>query len=429
MSSNDPTHLKVVMAKTQSENTVTPREIVIEGWSKHVLLLQDLRLLISQINDASAASSASTNSSTPSPLLVQTRWLWMKKYASEEQYSTVRKILKMEKEKRDRPVWGLFATTPSPISPEKRTPTSENSPSGPPLLKVAAVTYNVAGCSPPTSPRALPFLYHDSIRSADILVVGLQEMDHSSAAYVWFDSTRQDGWVKVLLDGLHDDQHESGDSWRVIAVRQHVTILGVVLQRVSAHVPPAHIDEVSTASVGVGLGGMLANKGAVGVRMRVKSPTSPLQPPMKLCIIIAHLSAGTGQIAVERRTWDWTEICKRIKFRLGSDDAMEERTIEDHTHCVLLGDLNSRLPLSLSSHSVQRLIRRGVVGLKILRDYDELRHHLHLANSKDTGKIQALMAIDETALLIWQGWKGWKEKDSLFAPTVSSARESRRCNA
>lgn len=246
-------------------------------------------------------------------------------------------------------------------------------------------------------------------------------MDQSSAAYVWFDSTRQDGWIKVLLAGLNTSEDEDDeDEWRLVAVRQHVTILGVVLQRVT-NSRPLDITQVCTASVGVGLGGVLANKGAVGVRLRVSRPDD--RDAISLCFIIAHLSAGMGQIAVERRIWDWTEICKRLRFKLDSDsdddeDAGAAATIHDHTHTILLGDLNSRLPLSLSSHSVQRLIKRGVVGLKILRDYDELRHHLHLVRKPE--QIQGLVAIDETALLIWQGWKGWKEKESsLFAPTVS----------
>lgn len=431
MTSDDPTHLRVVIAKSG----VVGRQIVIEGWSSHVVLLQDLRLIVSQISDANAPSSASSSSSSSSPssppLLMQTRWMWLKKYATDEQYSTVRNLLKAEREKRERPVWGLFSTTAATAS---KTTAGSSDSTTPPLMRIAAVTYNVAGCTPPTSPLALPFLQHDSIRNTDMLVIGLQEMDQSSAAYVWFDSARQDGWVRVVLAGLN----ARSSSWQVVAVKQHVTILSIVLQRrqrgEAEHADedenedqdspaPFTLDHISTASVGVGLGGVLANKGAVGIRMRVSSTT--MKTSLHLCFVVAHLSAGTGQIAVERRIWDWTEICKRLRFNVqqsGENGSGGDQTFEwgiaDHTHTILLGDLNSRLPLSLSSHSVQRLIRRGVAGLKILKDYDELRHHLTLSNGRDD-KIRGLMAIDETALLIYQGWRGWKEREVVFAPTVS----------
>lgn len=94
---------------------------------------------------------------------------------------------------------------------------------------------------------------------------------------------------------------------------------------------------------------------------------------------------------------------------------------------LLLGDLNSRLPLSLSSASVQRLLRKGATGRRLLRSYDELSGHLAIANEDGSTRLTsptgekadlASLASEEVNLLIRELWRDWKEGDvSDFAPT------------
>lgn len=77
------------------------------------------------------------------------------------------------------------------------------------------------------------------------------------------------------------------------------------------------MSELLVTTVGVGLGGFMANKGAVAARFRV---TLPMGASKTICIIAAHLSAGVGRIAMERRVWDWAEIGKRLRFKVALED-------------------------------------------------------------------------------------------------------------
>lgn len=461
--SDDPSHVVIQVADQGTRavaSSAAPTKI--EGWSDEVLLLQDLRLFL----------NLQENAATSSDFLVQTRWLWLKRYASTEQFSQVRNILKTAKEQKDKPVWAKFKSS-SQLDAAQSTITS-SSPQGARSLRLSVVTYNAAGCPPPLDPTSLPFLTKASILHSDLFAIGLQEVDASTSAYLRFDPTRQDGWTQTLLRGLNiveDHEHR----WELKAVKQHVTILLFLFQRKRRDVSrgsgstlapsnPAlsyDIDQIATDTVGVGLGGFLANKGAVAMRFRLRYhlPDSSSSVRYKtICIVSAHLSAGTGQIQVERRVWDWAEIIKRLHFEvpvevsksldtslkqqeldevipgglpssrhshhssedravealqdiLHSTELVEDRSILDHDHTVLLGDLNSRLPLSLTSASVQRLLKRGKVGRKILLEYDELASHLRTANGSSQASLSAtpIEVLDEPALLLRRCWRGWKE--------------------
>lgn len=83
------------------------------------------------------------------------------------------------------------------------------------------------------------------------------------------------------------------------------------------------------------------------------------------------------------------------------------------SYTILFGDLNSRLPLTLSSYQVQRLLRRGKAGAQMLQGYDELKAHLRDA------ALTNVTPIDETSALAVQSWRGWKEAELAFPPTVS----------
>ncbi len=52
----------------------------------------------------------------------------------------------------------------------------------------------------------------------------------------------------------------------------------------------------------------MANKGATAVRLKWGGRT--------MCFVNAHLSAMEGVEAMQRRCWDWSEIYKRLRFRV-----------------------------------------------------------------------------------------------------------------
>jgi hypothetical protein len=57
------------------------------------VLVQDFRLILSQI------------SSSTSSQLSQTRWMWLKKYTTQEQFASIRKLLAAQRESTKSPVW------------------------------------------------------------------------------------------------------------------------------------------------------------------------------------------------------------------------------------------------------------------------------------------------------------------------------------
>lgn len=197
-------------------------------------------------------------------------------------------------------------------------------------VRIVAFSYNVAGCAPPPPSTSLPFLTESSLQHADLAVIGLQEVDLSSAAYLFFDSQKQDAWGRVLLDGLNRGREDDNCQWTLKVVKQHVTILLFIFQRIPpqdgetalnerrTQGAPIQLSELLVTTVGVGLGGFMANKGAVAARFRV---TLPMGASKTICIIAAHLSAGVGRIAMERRVWDWAEIGKRLRFKIALNDS------------------------------------------------------------------------------------------------------------
>lgn len=132
------------------------------------------------------------------------------------------------------------------------------------------------------------------------------------------------------------------------------------------------VREVRTAYVGTGIGGVMGNKGAVGVRVRVASADAKA-PDEVLTFVCAHLAAHDHNVA--RRNADWKAIVERLVFDSASvqplivlqDDKVqaplraiqqvsagrttltprplddEEYSLYDTHHLFVLGDLNYRV--------------------------------------------------------------------------------------
>lgn len=109
--SDDPHHILVTTANgsvQQPPSTshsvlrageVSGRQVLlVEGWSPDTLLLQDLRLLLDLSNDSSEAPSAEH--------LILTRWTWLKRYCSEEQFAALKRLLREKRDAAQVPVWG-----------------------------------------------------------------------------------------------------------------------------------------------------------------------------------------------------------------------------------------------------------------------------------------------------------------------------------
>ncbi|KAG9291950.1 hypothetical protein G9A89_004888 [Geosiphon pyriformis] len=106
----------------------------------------------------------------------------------------------------------------------------------------------------------------------DIYAIGFQELDLSAEAFLLYDSTREEDWTSAVAHGLGE----------------HFTI----------------VKDIQTDSAGVGIMGMMGNKGGVSIRMRFHDTT--------ICFVNCHLAADDNQ--VQRRNQDYLEICRRISF-------------------------------------------------------------------------------------------------------------------
>lgn len=168
-------------------------------------------------------------------------------------------------------------------------------------MRISVGTFNVNGHLPPDDIPTIIGLkkWMRAEQDPELIVLGFQEVDTSSGAYLYRSPAREDAWIRAVTRALG----RRADKYRKIASKQLVGLLILVFAA-----NDLEVDEVATASVGIGLGGFVANKGAVAVRMKVGERT--------VCFVNSHLSAFDGLQAMERRCWDWSEIYKRLRFRL-----------------------------------------------------------------------------------------------------------------
>ncbi|CAG8439804.1 7372_t:CDS:10 [Ambispora gerdemannii] len=131
----------------------------------------------------------------------------------------------------------------------------------------------------------------------DIYAIGFQELDLSAEAFILNDNTREEDWTRAVARGLGD---RATNYWKIVS-KQLVGLLLMVFVR-KEHV--TIVKDVQTDSAGVGIMGMMGNKGGVSVRMRFHDST--------ICFVNCHLAADDTQVL--RRNQDYLEICRRITF-------------------------------------------------------------------------------------------------------------------
>ncbi|KAI7848005.1 Endonuclease/exonuclease/phosphatase [Circinella umbellata] len=204
-------------------------------------------------------------------------------------------------------------------------------------------------------------------------------METNKDAYLRYDPTKENAWLKAIFDALGP----KADDYYKVATQQLVTILIIVIAKKQHE---HFISDVEMNYVGVGLMNLMGNKGGVGVRLRFHDSY--------LCFMGCHLAAFTDQ--VDRRNQDFGEICKRLTFphrpdpltsyithswNSGGDEGVSylenEGVLQDwsqkasvfHTdHLIWLGDLNYRI--NLTEPEIKSHLRQN--ELDFLVDYDQL---------------------------------------------------------
>ncbi len=176
-------------------------------------------------------------------------------------------------------------------------------------LNVHIGTWNVNG-RPPTEPLD-PWIHEFNFEKADVLVLGFQEVDLSTEAFIRSGaSIKEEEWAKAVEASLK----LTGVSFKKIASKQLVGMLILV------YIHEKHVDfvkDVSACSVGCGILGVMGNKGGVGVRIKIYDSY--------ITFINSHLAADVLQ--VDRRNQDFLEICARMEFPLSA----EYETFTDYT--------------------------------------------------------------------------------------------------
>ncbi|KAI8843640.1 Endonuclease/exonuclease/phosphatase [Chytridium lagenaria] len=155
-------------------------------------------------------------------------------------------------------------------------------------------TWNVNGND--VSEDLTPWLISET--KPDLYILGFQELDLSTEAYILSDRTKEDEWCNAIEKAI-------GGHFVKVASKQLVGML-IVAYLLDQH--SGRVSEISCESVGTGILGLMGNKGAVGCRFRFYDSY--------LTFVNSHLAADTNM--VDRRNQDFNEIRRRLQFPFAS---------------------------------------------------------------------------------------------------------------
>lgn len=284
-------------------------------------------------------------------------------------------------------------------------------------LRIFVATWNVAGRSPVGSLAMDLDEWLNVKESADIYVLGFQEIVPLKAKNVigGEDLTEATNWnllIGQILNGcpwmlnpitsedynylnvsemesrastsLQEEELNGCSRYRLMASKKMVGVFMCVWMNTRLFKRYC-ISSVKVCAVACGIMGYLGNKGSVSVSMSIEGTS--------FCFIVAHLASGEKKGDEGRRNHQVSEIFKRTTFtrHLEDDSSPRPLTILGHDQIFWFGDLNYRL--YLQNNLARELIKKQ--DWSALQEFDQLRQELG-----DGGVFQ-----------------GWREGNIEFAPT------------
>jgi phosphatidylinositol-bisphosphatase len=174
-------------------------------------------------------------------------------------------------------------------------------------------------------------------------------------------------WIERIRNTLNDRRNSGNDPNRAYVDVKSKYLVGLML---CVFVKAPHVNRVKvvhTGSVGVGVMGMMGNKGGVSVRLQFYDST--------ICIINSHLAAHRENVA--GRNADFQNVYSKLAYDIGHEAAKESiqngslnqwangsQTIgvADHDLVFWIGDLNYRIHESIQTEEALELSKRGDLG-------------------------------------------------------------------
>lgn len=182
-------------------------------------------------------------------------------------------------------------------------------------------------------------------------------------------------WIERFRATLNSPRNTNKDPSRVYEDIKSKYLVGLML---CVFVKQPHINRVKVVhsdSVGVGVMGMMGNKGGVSIRLQFYDST--------ICIVNSHLAAHRENVA--GRNADFHNVYTKLAYHIGQDAKRElsqnggphnqyneghTAGVADHDIVFWIGDLNYRINESLSTEQVVQLAKSN--DWSKLKKYDQL---------------------------------------------------------
>ncbi|KAL0481230.1 inositol polyphosphate 5-phosphatase [Acrasis kona] len=156
--------------------------------------------------------------------------------------------------------------------------------------------------------------------AADVYAVGLQEIDMTAGALLTQETKISDQWTKIITDTVNSC---TSHKYVCLLSKQLVGIYLIVFIK-EEHLE--HVQDLKSHIEGVGIMGMLGNKGAITCQFKLYSST--------VCLVTSHLAAHTG--GTSKRNQNFADLSQRC--HIDDDESID--------FIFWFGDLNYRLTLS-----------------------------------------------------------------------------------